>query len=325
MRIAAVLALAAMLGACGSGELATERAPPQPSGVLYLKHLREPKITRIDLATGRETSAAFPELSPGDPPFNMILTGGRLVAYGRENTWAIDPGLQHDPVDIGRSWYFVPSATQGRVWLTTLDPSSPATRRDLSVVREVTVDGRVTVPPGARPAGWVDLATTAGMIVNAPANLEVWDPVTGDVRLRVPGPFPAATRGALLAWCPSGCHRLHVTDARTGNDRAIPPAEGSRFEETYDAAFSPDGRWLATPAVTGGRERLALVEVATGVARIVPGSRLDAYRQIAWSPAGDWVFFGAPGRGLMAYHPGAEAALRLPVRAPAPFVEMAAG
>ena len=41
-------------------------------------------------------------------------------------------GAPHErPRRLGASWYFIPSSSPGRVWLTKLDTRSPATRRDL--------------------------------------------------------------------------------------------------------------------------------------------------------------------------------------------------
>jgi hypothetical protein len=46
-----------------------------------------------------------------------------------------------------------------------------------------------------------------------------------------------------------------------------------RFVESYDGAFSPDGRLVAVPAITrrGRRQHVALIDLARRVARLLPG------------------------------------------------------
>lgn len=339
-----VLPVALPMGCSGGAEkppdrgtrAATSGSIELPSGILFLKHGREQSITRIDLATGESVTVTLPELAPGDPPFNLIHTGGRLVFYGGSHTYALDPDLKGPPEDLGESWYFVPSGHEGRVWLTTLDLESPETVRDLEAVREVTVDGEVTVPETGRPPSngpSIIAAVKDGLLFQEADQLRLWDPRTGKVTLRLPGQFPAAAAGNLIAWCRQSCPNLHVTDAATGNDLAVVPGDSFRFEETYEGAFSPDGTLLAVPVVTssgthleGHRHQVGIVDVRAGTARLVEGSDLpDDYPAMAWSPSGEWLFFSAGGGRIMAYTPASEKVVVLPVRAPASFIDMAAG
>lgn len=340
-----LLALAVALPAgCGAGEKqlegrtapATSDAGDVPSGLLFLRHVREQSITRIDLASGDSATVSLPELAPGDPPFPLVEAGGRLVFYGGSHTYALDLDLDGPPQDLGESWYFVPSGREGRVWLTTLDLESPETVRDLKAVREVTVDGEVTVSETGRPPSHgpsILAAVKDGLLFQDDDELKVWDPLAGEVTARLPGPFPAATHGNLVAWCKQGCPKLHVTDVATGEDLAVSAGDSFRFEETYEGAFSPDGTLLAVPVVTspgthleGHRHRVGLVDTRAGTARLVEGSDLaDDYPAMAWSPSGEWLFFSAGAGRIMAYRPAAEEAIVLPIRAPASFIDMAVG
>ncbi|MGH2989001.1 MAG: hypothetical protein ACRDMY_03895 [Gaiellaceae bacterium] len=155
----------------------------------------------------------------------------------------------------------------------------------------------------------------------------------GKVMRKLPGPFTADTHGNLVAWCGQGCPTLQLTDVATGKDLAVSPGGSFRFEETYDGAFSPDDVMLAVPVVTspgthveGHSHQVGIVDARAGTARLVEGSDLaDDYPAMAWSPSGEWLFFSAGAGRIMAYGPGAETAVVLPVRAPASFIDMAAG
>lgn len=343
LRALCVLAVAVPVG-CGGGENPADRGVAavtfglgdMPTGVLFLRHVREQSITRIDLATRESVTVTLPELAPGDPPFHLVETGGRLVVYGGSHTYALDLDLKRPPQDLGESWYFVPSGREGRVWLTRLDLESPETVRDLEAVREVTVDGDVTVPETGRPSSRgpsILAAVKDGLLFQEGDELRLWDPRTGKVTLRLPGPFPADTHGNLVAWCGQGCLTLLITDVATGEDLAISPGGSFRFEETYEGAFSPDGTLLAVPVVTspgthleGHRHQVGIVDARAGTVRLVEGSDLaDDYPAMAWSPSGEWLFFSAGAGRIMAYRRESEKAIVLPVRAPASFIDMAAG
>ena len=118
---------------------------------------------------------------------------------------------------------------------------------------------------------------------------------------------------------------LHLTDTLTGTRAEIVPRFGARFTESYDGAFSADGRLAAVPARDRhGVPRVAIVDLARRTATLVRGPRLaPVYQLLAWSPSG-WLFYNA-GRGhIAAYNPSRGAATLLPVRV-RPFVDIAAG
>jgi hypothetical protein len=115
---------------------------------------------------------------------------------------------------------------------------------------------------------------------------------------------------------------MRLTNVRTGVRRDVPAPRGFRFE-VWEAAFSPDGRQLAAPVRRRGAgerapRRLALVDLASGTARVVPGSRVPrGYTLVAWSASGRHVFitggerFGA--RAISAYRLGTARACALQV------------
>jgi len=192
-----------------------------PAGRLFLRNVREQSLTVVEVETGRATTVSLPELAPGDPPFNLIETGGMLVFYGEGATFVLDPNLDGPPRSLGESWYFVPSAREGRVWVALLDPESPDTVRALRAVREVTVEGEVTVPDSGPPPSPNLVGAVADRLLFQDDGLEVWDPLTGEVTLRLPGPFAADTHGHLVAWCGYGCPRLYLTDVGTRAERVV--------------------------------------------------------------------------------------------------------
>lgn len=332
------------LGPAGDGAPShVEPLPASPGGTLYLENLcrqiGDCTLTVVDLDAGTTRTVPIPQLALGDSPFRIERSGSRLVFRGSTSrstgsdiaTFTLDLELEDPPRNIGESWYFVPSATDGRVWLAILDPESPSTERALKAVREVTVDDGTTVTDAALPEGrW---STVVGAVTNGVVfqggqgedGLQVWDPLAREVVMSLPGPFAADTHETLIAWCDQSCEEMHITDVATRNDVIVQPGEGFAFEETYYGAFSPDGSLLAIPVVSeGGRTQVALVDVAQGTARVIKGSERDEYYgSIAWSSTGEWVFFNAGDGRVMAYRPGAPEAQTIPVEIDGPVFGMA--
>jgi hypothetical protein len=188
------------------------------------------------------------------------------------------------------------------------------------MVREVTVPSARTAVRGGRPPcrGPTLAALDGALLCQARAQLRAFEPTTGRVLARLPGAFPAATSGRLVAWCGQACRRMHVTDVHGGRTFAIEPGEGFAFEAGYEGAFSPDGSLLAVPALESReplapRRRVAVIDLRARRARLIPGAALDGYGQLAWSASGRWLLFTAGPSRLMGWRPGAERAVRLPV------------
>ena len=108
--------------------------------------------------------------------------------------------------DLGTSWFFLPSATPGRVWLALLDPRTPSTVNALAAVEEVTVAGVRTARSHRPPPSWPLAALRSGLVVQA-QTLQLWDPATGRITQKFPGLFPVAARDWRLISCApaAGC------------------------------------------------------------------------------------------------------------------------
>jgi hypothetical protein len=282
------LVLLALAG-CGSD-------PPPPTGAgtrLYLAGDGEAWI--VDVERERARRLTLQQIGPGDPPHRVIRRGRRLVLYGPSTAYVGEPGLRRPLRALDRdSWFVLPSAHPERVWIVSREPGSPPTVLSFRAVREVDTDGRVTVPDVRPPARlWPERAFSGDrLLLVGRYDSVLWDAASGNIVRRLPhdavgdlGP----SHGDLLASCPRPCRSLRLTDVRSGARRDLPLPSGVRFEVGL-AAFSPDGRVLATP-VTGRSHRLALIDVAGGGVRIVPGSRVPSgYTFVDWSADGREVF-----------------------------------
>jgi hypothetical protein len=294
----------------------------RPTGTLYLAGVRPGELTIVDVGRARVSRRSVRQLAPGDPPRMLDLVGGRLIVYGGGRTYALDTSLHAR--DLGKSWFFLPSATPGRVWLGLLDPGSPPSVNALRGVREVTADGVQTERSRHGPPSWPLAALQSGLVLQAKTALQLWDPATGRIKQRLPGVFPVAARDWRLISCAAGCRVLHLTNTLTGTRAVIAPPPGARFTESYDGAFSPDGRLAAVPASDRhGKPRVAIVDLAQRSATLVRGPGLARdYRLLAWASSG-WLFYNA-GRGrIAAYDPSQGAATLLSARV-RPFVDIAA-
>ncbi|MGH9262493.1 MAG: hypothetical protein ACRD08_21760, partial [Acidimicrobiales bacterium] len=229
------------------------------------------------------------------------------------------------------SWIFIPAAAPDRIWVGILDPTSPETERRLVAVREVAVDGRVTVAD-VRPAGgrWPVAATSSGLVFQSQGSgpggldqLQLWNPRTGKVLRRLPGEHPVASHGDLLAWCRQPCARLQVTNVATGKQVQVRPPAGATAFAPYQGVFSPDGKLLAVPVRTGPRPaaatwQLALVDVDAKTATRIKGAAVqqdDVF--VDWAASGETVFLAGGRRGeqrIFAYRLGTASARRLPVK-----------
>jgi hypothetical protein len=163
------------------------------------------------------------------------------------------------------SWIFIPSATPDRVWVGVVDPKTIGSSRGLAAIREVAVDGQVTVPDTKPPGGrWPVATTKTALAFQVSGGLEVWDPVTGKVLRQLSGVFPVATYGG-------------------------PPPGTYRFDP-YEGAFSPDGRSIAVPVGTDPKAasqkwQLALVDIGAGTAMGVKGTSVHGYVWSLWPAA----------------------------------------
>jgi len=214
----------------------------------------------------------------------------------------------------------VAPAAAGALWLTSYalgaDPASAA-----GTAREVSTDGAPLGSPVKLPAGYqIEQATDGGLLL-APADLltssvvyRLWDPVTA----RTSWTFDSvlAANSTQIAWAPACAARcgVRVTNLVTGR-QVTADMPGGR--SPVNAAFSPDGRYLAVETSfsnegdDGGQAvQLGLVSTATGGLTAIPGTWLssDALISFGWPASGDSLVaeLGFTTKvQLMSWHPGA--------------------
>ena len=300
----------------------TARRAPQPT-LLYLAG--DGELTVVDVAARSSRTLKLPQLSPGDPPYRILRAGDKLVLYGRNAVYTVDLQLRSEPRKLAEAWFFIPAAEPDRLSLAILDPKSPETVRALTSVREVAVDGRVTVPGVPPPGGrWPVAAVDDALVLEGRAGgLEVWDRTTRKVTRVLPGEAAGAGHGNRLPWCSHDYGKLHVTDVRTGDELAVAALAGFATFDCWSAAFSPDGSLLAVPVAERrdyeAHRALALIDLERGVAKVVQGSWVESgYVFVAWASSGESVFISGgkrlERRTLVQYQVGAERAVALPVR-----------
>lgn len=304
-----------------SGRDASMQREAEPlSGTLYVENLRGQHVTVVDLEDETTDDVVVPELGLGDDLTRLVRVGNKLVFRGvigdRLGAVAVDMHFRHSRL-LGEGWYFVPSSEPGRVWVGVLDPRSPPTVRALASVYEVDANGNITTEQIALPEGrWTNLvgSLSTGLVFQRDDKLEVWDPDTRTVVGTFDGPFPADIGADQIAWCKDDCPLMHVTDVGAGTDKTVEPPSSYRFEETYNGAFSPDGRHLAVPIRNADGRRVALVDTSDGSVTVIEDSRIDRnYGWITWSSSGETLFFSAADNRVMHWSLRSDRARYLPL------------
>jgi hypothetical protein len=284
------------------------------------------ELQLIDLRSGSSLAA----------PNSLQGLGGSLAEGGQ-----LLPRTGYVAVQAGRQVYAVePGLVGGRRPLGTGE-MFPASRPDAVWIFGDSGQGVMVTGTGRRIAGPVplltdslhngayanvmDLAVAGGLVVENdsygasgypnPAGLWLWNPLRPGLRAVVRGCAHAiAAHGPMLAWVrcdrndPVRAH-LHITDTVTGSDRAIadPGTAIPYFPGQPTAAFSPNGRWLATyysvtspsPGMTSTGSALGLVNTGTGTASLIHGAPVADDMMgmpIIWTGDSTRVFFatGAP-------------------------------
>jgi hypothetical protein len=286
----------------------------------------------VDVDSQRVSVEPLAELAPGDPLYRLVRRGDSVVFYGETE---LGPGLFAAALETPTeprlitddAWFFVPSAAAERVWVASLDESSPETVRALEAVREMTVDGVITSGPVQPPDGrWPVAAVEDGLVFQGDDILEIWDPDSEEFVGTLPGPFPIATWGNRLVTC-TQCDQVVLVNLDADTRRTVELPVGVASVDGYGGSFSPDGRLVAVPALLSPGPITSETEVATvlidfeaGTTSIIPGSltvNRTSLQHVAWNQDGDWLFigpvYGAQGKGhVLAYQPGADTAYRIP-------------
>ena len=264
-----------------------------PADLLFLAGDGEAWV--VDPARETVRHLSMQELPPGDAPYRVVRRDGVLVAWAYR-TLVLRPSSDSVSSDVlvPDSLFFIPSSSPDRVWVAIVDEAQDDGR--LTAVREVSIDGQVTVPDTRPPDGaWPVAAVDGNLVFQREGELFVWDPATGREIDRLPGQLPVAWQGSLLAWCDAACRSLHVADLASGGRLTVELPAGATGVEALHGAFSPDASTLAVAVRLGDGEdagrQLALIDVRTGQMTLVEGAIVPTpYVFIDWAPSGRTVF-----------------------------------
>src|SRR5215217_4810906 len=238
------------LAACGSAPRA-EHGPQ-----LYLAG--DGELWIVDADSQRVRRELRPELQEGDTPHRILARGHRLLTSSAFGDWS----------------FVLPSARPDRLWVVDLQPGTAF----VAAVREVTVDGRTTVPPTAVPGRkWPLGAVNDGLLLEAGNGVDVWNPASGLVvhHLREANGIIGAATGDVVTGCSDvWCGNLRLIDVDSGAERLVPAPDGLQFEP-WTGTFSPSGGLLALALREPGQSaaehrRLALVDMASGRLAVIP-------------------------------------------------------
>jgi len=301
---------------------AHDASDTRPDGLLVLEVLSPERVMVADPRTGATRRRRVPGGTFCHGPVHVI--GDRVVLSGlsgpRPTARSLPLTLTGPGRSLGTAETFTASSTPGRAWIGRWErPRTWSnTERVRGSLREVDAAGRVVARTTLRMPAWASLeAVVDGAFLLSHG---------GGFSLRRPGAtrtfrdaWLVAAGASRVAWCRGGCRRLRVwgRDAEVTLD---PPA-GIRPWLGGRAAFSPDGSRLAAPVRARGRDRVAVIDLASGAWRLVPG-RLAEYRSVAWSPSGRWLYFTGPRDRVLAWSGGP--AVRLPIETGGTVMSIAA-
>jgi hypothetical protein len=294
--------------------------PDRPTGRLVLGLHPPEQVAVMDVASGRLVRR---RLAGGTLCYGLLMATGDRVVWisprGVAEARTLD--LRRPARALGRADTVLP-AGEGHFWLAR-QPHGRDIRDIRAVdVRAVTARGSVLMRSRHHaPAGYISGATARSLVIERRGRTWEWEPGTGRLR-RAPGAVLVATRGARSAWCSLTCRRVSLE----GPGRSVTSKPIPDMTLASSGSISADGRMLALPAYRGtmGRARIALVDVATGAARLVPGASLSATGALDWSGSGEWLYFAAPDRRVRAYRATNGRMVTLPGRIPAPVLELSA-
>jgi hypothetical protein len=188
-----------------------------------------------------------------------------------------------------------PSAAAGALWLTRYPPGADA-RTAAGTAQEFSVAGAPLGPPRTLPAGFViDQATDRGLLL-APvvpragfSAYELWDPAGRRASRSFAGVIAASARE--IAWaapCARRC-RVHVLNLVTARSSVVDLPAGN---SVANAAFSPDGRFLALQVSFANNGDDGALDMQLDVAPVATGRVMNVPRVSVSSDA--LVSFGWP-------------------------------
>jgi hypothetical protein len=282
-----------------------------------------------NLATRRLSRRHKLAFAGGDYRPYLVRTGHWLVYVGGQGVMASSDSLTGRPRVLGRTPFFAPAASPGRIWLERIHGDLGEGGR--ASVWQVSVrtghrDPVIRLPRDASLIAGTDAGLLLEVLRGQDFGLALWSP-GGAVRALPYSPwsdhgFDATPR--LVAYgtgCQdrdtrtndyyAACQVLRVLDVVTGrllSFRAPPDTAGwmpSSIGVTH--AIAPGGQMIAAYAATRplgqGRDRLFVIRLADAARppQAVPSSVAVLNPQTAWSADGSWLFYQGPGRQLWGY------------------------
>jgi hypothetical protein len=186
-----------------------------------------------------------------------------------------------------------PGAAAHSLWLTSYPPGADM-RTAAGTAQEVSVVGRPPGPQLRLPAGYViDRGTDRGLLLApaVPSGMtadRLWNPADPQTSRTFDGVVAAsASRIGWVTRCAALC-RVHVLDLATGRPTVVRLPGAS---SVVNAAFSPDGKFLALQVSSGSQGddgalamQLDVASMASGRVVAVPGTSVssDALVSFGW-------------------------------------------
>ena len=164
--VGVIVAAAVIAGAWAAGREGDGSTVPvnpgadAPADLLFLAGDGEAWVVDPARETARHLS--MPELPPGDAPYRVVRRDDVLVAWAYR-TLVLRPSADSVSSDVlvPDSLFFIPSSSPDRVWVGIVDEAQDDGR--LTAVREVSIDGQVTVPDTRPPDGAWPVAAVTGI------------------------------------------------------------------------------------------------------------------------------------------------------------------
>lgn len=277
---------------------------------------------------GTATIAAIP--APGAGRVRVLRQGGFIVMFSRDGGVAVRPAdgrskqvvVREDAIDV------LPSPDPGRVWVVTHDDGVPERAYQLHEIDLASAHqlrlwtlAYDTEPVAVLPGGV--------LVRDLQDGFELRDPHSRRGTALGRELTSLDSHGSLVAYLDD--RNLHLRDLASGSDRTVAPPAGARSWFALGpplpgtgccqqlGAFSPDGTTLAVyTALAGpGEPGLTVVDVASGRAKVLPGSEgatpVACQPCLGWSQSG-WLFFFNGGPALAdpaAWRPGRASAIPL--------------
>lgn len=279
----------------------------------------------IQLAAGRVTTTRVPELASNSPEVAFVLGAHDAIirSYDEVPGYLIPDGKPVRPLSgalaADEPGPLLPGPLPGQAWVTAGNVGN-------SALLLLGPDGKPTGTSARLPPGG-DLPATAIPDGRGDALVLTSNNVSYDV-----GPTSYwQVHATVLAvgpsrWLGFTCHELQcrnvVISAATGAQRPLPPRATPlvpAFAWPSLGVTAPDGSMAAVPGYNGARIILYLMNLSTGVERLVNVAMppTPGYQAMVWSPDSQWLFVAAANGRLMAVDARTGTATGLGIRLPA--------